>query len=78
MTFFFQKRQDHNENKICTFEGGWALGREQNRPWERHDNIILNVQILLSRNFVVIAQAPRNLGVFTSPLHIRVPRGWGN
>ena len=26
---------------------------------QRHDNKILKVQILLSRNFVVIAQAPR-------------------
>ena len=26
--------------------------------WQRHDNKILKVQILLSRNFVVVAQAP--------------------
>ena len=29
---------------------------------KRHDNKILKVQILLSRNFVVIAQAPRIFG----------------
>ena len=45
-------------------EGGLG-GREENRPetlfffhGERHDNKILKVQILLSRNFVLIAQAP--------------------
>ena len=27
--------------------------------WKRHNNKILKVQILLSRNFVVIAQAPK-------------------
>ena len=29
---------------------------------KRHDNISLKVQILLSRNFVVMAQAPKNRG----------------
>ena len=46
------------------FEGGGALGTErkiiQNAVFrgKRHDNKILKVQILLSSNFVVIAQAP--------------------
>ena len=30
---------------------------------KRHDNKILEVQILFSRNFVVIAQAPIKIGV---------------
>ena len=41
-------------------------GREENRPknafffrGKRYDNKILNLQILFSRNFVVIAQAPK-------------------
>ena len=33
---------------------------------KRHDNRILKVQILLSRNFVVIAQAPKNVAPFTN------------
>ena len=26
----FQRRRDDNKNKICTFEGGWAWGGEEN------------------------------------------------
>ena len=50
--------------KFSLFEGGGGLGAErktvQNAAFrgKRHDNKILKVQILLSRNFVVIAQAP--------------------
>ena len=33
---------------------------------KRHDNKILKLQILLSRNFVVIAQAPKFFGIFKS------------
>ena len=54
---FFQRRRDDNKNKIFAFEGGGG-------PWgprgtssknacfrgKRHDNKILNVQLLLSRN----------------------------
>ena len=60
----FQTRREDNKNKICVFEGGWGGGRKENRPknavfrGKRHDNKIFKVQILLSRNFVVIAQAP--------------------
>ena len=61
----FQRRRDDNKNKIFGFFGGGGLGgREENRPkrlyfrGKRHDNKILKVLILLSRNFVVIAQAP--------------------
>ena len=50
---------------VSLFEGGGLGGREENPPnavffsrGKRHDNKILKVQILLSRNFVVIAQAP--------------------
>ena len=59
-----KRRRDDNKNKICAFEGVGLGAREENRPktlyfvGKRHDNKILKVQILLSRNFVVIAQAP--------------------
>ena len=61
-----QRRRDDNENKIRTFEGGGGrMGAErrivQNTVFfrgKRHDNKIVKVQILLSRNFVVIAQVP--------------------
>ena len=33
---------------------------------KRHDNKILKVKILLSRNFVVMAQAPKERGGFPS------------
>ena len=60
------------KTKFCVFEQGGGLGgREENRPkmlflrGKHHDNKILKVQILLSRNFVVIAQAPiENEGAF--------------
>ena len=52
--------------KICVFfDGGEHGGREENRPQnavflgERQDTKILKLQILLSRTFVVIAQAPK-------------------
>ena len=53
------------KNKICTFRGGGG-GRGAERKivqnaifhGRRHDNKILKVKILLSRNFVVMAQAP--------------------
>ena len=56
------------KTKFALLRGGLLGGREENFPktlfsffrGKRHDNTILKVQILLSRNFVVIAQAPRN------------------
>ena len=60
----FQRRRDDSKNKIFAFWGGGALGAEreiaQNAVFrgKRHDNKILKLQILLSRNLVVIAQAP--------------------
>ena len=52
--------------QFAVLRGGGIGGKEENRPkrcfffrGKRHDNIILNVQILSSRKFVVIAQAPR-------------------
>ena len=61
---FSQRKRDDNKNKICAFQGG--VGREAGRKivqnaifhGKRHDNKILKVKILLSRNFVVMAQAP--------------------
>ena len=61
-----QRKRDDNKNKICTFEGG--LGRGAGRKivqnaifhGKRHDNKILKLKILLSRNFVVMAQAPKH------------------
>ena len=60
-----QRKRDDNKNKICAFQGG--LGRGAGRKivqnaifhGKRHDNNILKVKILLSRNSVVMAQAPR-------------------
>ena len=52
--------------KFSFFEGGGVLGQREKSPktlfffrGKRHDNKILKLQILLSRNFVVIAQAPK-------------------
>ena len=59
-----QRKRDDNKNKICGFQGGVGRGAErkivQNAIFrgKRHDNKILKVEILLSRNFVVMAQAP--------------------
>ena len=60
-----QRKRDDNKNKICVFQGGGVgAGAErkivQNAIFrgKRHDNKMLKVQILLSRNFVVMAQAP--------------------
>ena len=69
--FVVQRRRDDNKNKICAFEGGGPWGQRgkssKNAAFrgKRHDNRILKVQILLSRNFVVIAQAP--CGAFSVP-----------
>ena len=55
--------------KFTLFRGVGRGGREENCPkmlfffffhGKRHDNKILKVQIILSRNFVVMAQAPKN------------------
>ena len=61
-----QRKRDDNKNKICAFQGG-GVGRGPGRKivqnaifhGKRHDNQILKVNILLSRNFVVMAQAPK-------------------
>ena len=65
LTEFYQRRRDDNKNKIFAFEGGggpWGKRGESSKNavflGKRHDNKILKVQILLSRNFVVMAQAP--------------------
>ena len=53
----------------CAFPRGVGRGRVvQKRCFrgKRHDNKILKVQMLLSRNFVVIAQAPREESVPSS------------
>ena len=71
-----QRRRDDNKNKICAFEGGgpWGQrGKSSKNALFRgkcHDDKILNVQMLLSRNFVVIAQAPNegNLVCLTNVL----------
>ena len=77
-----QRKRDDNKNKICAFRGrGGQGGRAENCPKrffhrKRHDNKILKVKILLSRNFVVMAQAPKwgcchctREGYFSKPLH---------
>ena len=79
-----QRRRDDNNNKICTFEGGGPWGQRgqssKNAVFrgKRHDNQILKVQIVLSRNFVVIAQATIFLGSDDS--HTTPPKSatwWG-
>ena len=60
-----QRKRDDNKNKICAFQGEAGRGAErkivQNAIFrgKRHDNKILKFQILLSKNFVVMAQAPK-------------------
>ena len=54
-----QRRRDDDKNKICVFEVGRGRGGKGERKivqnavfrGKRHDNKILKVQILLSRNF---------------------------
>ena len=59
-----QRRRDDNKNKICSFEGGGvALGAERKSSKTLFfvgnvTTINFEMQILLSRNFVVVAQAP--------------------
>ena len=64
----FQRRRDGNKNNIFAFEGGGAGGQRGKLSTnavsyffrgKRHNNKFLKMQILLSRNFVVIAQVPR-------------------
>ena len=60
-----QRKRDGNKNKICAFQGG-GVGRKAERKivqntlfhGKRHDNKISKSKMLLSRNFVVMAQAP--------------------
>ena len=62
-----QRKRDDNKNRICAFQGwvGRGAGRKivQNAIFhgKRHDNKNLKVKIILSRNFVVMAQAPKDL-----------------
>ena len=61
-------------NKICTFEGGrdwWRRGKLSKNAivrGKRDNNRILKVQILLSRNLVVIAQAPSKIARLLRPV----------
>ena len=65
-----QRQRDDNKNKISAFEGGGPRGQRGKPPknavfrWKRHDNKILKVFFLLSRNFVVVAQAPSLFAIF--------------
>ena len=64
-----QRRRDDIKNKICGYffgggGGNWGQRGKSSKTifffrGKRHDNKILKVHILLSRNFVVIAQAPK-------------------
>ena len=68
---YTQRQRDDNKNKIFDFWGGEPWGQRgkssQNAVFrgKRHDNKILKVQILLSKNVVVIAQAPIHLLYYT-------------
>ena len=55
-----QRKRDDNKDNFFFFGGGAGRKTVQNAIFhgKRHDNIILKVNILLSRNFVVMAQAP--------------------
>ena len=61
------RKRDDNKNKICAFRGG-GVGRGAGRiivqnaifHGKRHDDKTLKVKILLSRNFVVMAQTPNH------------------
>ena len=70
---YFRDGETTIEIKFALLRGVGLGGGEENRPktlffvrGKRHDNTILKVQILLSRHFVVIAQAPTiaRYGVF--------------
>ena len=74
-----QRKRDDNKNKICVFPGGVGGGAErkivQNAIFrgKRHDNKILKllklkVKFLLSRKFVVMAQAPIRIRNVCSPV----------
>ena len=67
-----QRWRDDNKNKICMGVGRGGRERRiaQNAVFlgKRYDNKSLKVQILLSSNFVVIAQAPTNAGGGTSEM----------
>ena len=60
-----RRKRDDNKNKICAFQGGWAGGQGGKLSktlffhGKRHDNKNLKVKMLLSRNFVVMALAPK-------------------
>ena len=59
-----RRRRDDNKIKFSLLRGGGPGGQRGKSSktlffrGKRHDNKILKVKILLSRNFVVIAQAP--------------------
>ena len=61
---FFRESETTIKIKFAIFRGGWAGGQRGKFSktlffhGKRHDNKILKVNILLSRNFVVMAQAP--------------------
>ena len=61
----FRESETTIKIKFALFRGGGQGGREENCQknaifhGKRHDNIILNVKLLLSRNFVVMRRALR-------------------
>ena len=66
-SFKTQRKRDDKKNKIYVFQGrGLGMGAQrkivQNAIFRGkcHDNKLLKVNIPLSRNFVVMAQAPKN------------------
>ena len=64
-----QRQRDDNKNKTCAFEGGGPRGQRGKLSkktvfrGKRHDNKILKVIILLSRNLLSLRRLLRNLSI---------------
>ena len=69
-----QRRQDDNKNKHLAILRGGGIGAERKIAQnavilgKRHANEIMKVQVLLSRNLVVMTQAPTFIGLETEGL----------
>ena len=59
--------------KVCVFEGGAKRKAKKNAVFlgKRRDNKILKVQIVLSRNFVLVAQAPIMFDIFGAGTNVK-------
>ena len=68
----FRRRRDDNKNRICGFEGGGQVGAKRKIVQDaffcgkRHDNTILKVQIVLSRNLLLLRSLLNVSGILYS------------